>query len=152
MMPAIEYFLSRINDPSGDRYKLAQIFRAARLFNPNYVAMISYQEGISLIDNFKYFPLFNEGEDSIVARLKRGWGAYRKNCVRVHSTFNFKKDKSAVLSWNYQAFLRLDDEYAEDHSRRRCRYCGTTSQRCGCNGNLRVWWEAAEVMALVVPS
>ena len=88
----------------------------------------------------------------MVARLKRGWSAYRQNCVRVHSMFDFKRDSSAILSWNYQAFLRLDDEYAEDHSRRRCRYCGTTSRTCGCNGNLRVWWEAAEAMALVVPS
>ena len=60
-LPAIVYFLSRINESSGDRYRIAQIFRAGRLFNPNYVAMISCQEGIQLIDNFKYFPLFNAG-------------------------------------------------------------------------------------------
>ena len=88
----------------------------------------------------------------MVARLKRGWSVYRQNCVRVHSIFNFKRDSYSVLSWAYQAFLRLDDEYAEDHSRRRYRYYGATSQTCGCNGNLRVWWEAAEAMALVVPS
>ena len=103
-MPAIMYFLSRINEPSGDRYTVSQIFRADRLFNPNYVAMISYQEGIQLIDNFKYFLLFNAGEYSMVARLKRGWSAYCQNYVLVHSIFDFKRDSSAILSWNYHVF------------------------------------------------
>ena len=91
------YFLSRINESSGDRYKIAKIFRAGRLFNPNYVAMISYQEGIQVIDNFKHSPLFNLGEDIMVARLTHGWGVYCQNFVRVHSIFDFKRNSSAVL-------------------------------------------------------
>ena len=36
-MPAMVYFLSRINESSGDRYKIAQIFGTRRLFNPYYL-------------------------------------------------------------------------------------------------------------------
>ena len=89
--------LSIIKEPSGDRYNIAQIFRADCLFNPNYVAIISYQEGIQVIDNFKHFPLFNLGEDIMVARLTHGWGVYCHNFVRVHSILDFKRKSSAVL-------------------------------------------------------
>ena len=86
------------------------------------------------------------------ARLNHGWSAYCQNCERVHSIFDFKRDSSDILLWNYQVFLHLDDEYIEDHSHFWCRYCGTTSRACGCNGNLGVLWEVAEAMTLGVPS
>ena len=151
-MPAVEYFLSRINDPSGDRFIVSELFRGAQIFNPFYAARISFNEGLKHIDKLKHYPILNQGEESMDVRLKRGWRAYRQNAIRVVAEFDYSKDKSAILSWHYQAFLHLDDEYAVDHTSRCCRYCEYKTGRCRCNGNLRVLWKAAKLMALVMPS
>jgi hypothetical protein len=71
----------------------------------------------------------------------------------VHSKFDMKKDDAATLSWHYQQFLRLDDEFAEDNRRNKsCRYCKCSRGNCNCNSNLRYYWEAAQLLSLVMPS
>jgi len=151
-MPAVEYFLSRINDPSDDRFIVSELFCGAQIFNPFYMVRISFNEGLEHIDKLKHYPILNQGEESMVVRLKRGWRSYRQNAIRVVAEFDYSKDKLAILSWHYQAFLHLGDKYAEDHTSRYCRYCEYKTGRCRYNGNLRVWWKAAKLMALVMPS
>jgi hypothetical protein len=105
-----------------------------------------------LIEKMRHYHILNQGEDSIIDRLKRGWRAYRANACRVVKQFDYSKDKSAILSWQYQLFLRLDEENKTDVRRRSCRYCGNKSRNCKCNENLHAWWEAAQLAALVMPS
>ena len=97
--------------------------------------------------------LNKDGNYNIVDMLMKGFRAYRQNANLVVKEFDYKKDPAAILSWHYKLFLRLDDERAEDSGRgRSCRYYGDKSGKCHCNANLRCYWEAASLLALVVPS
>ena len=150
---SVEYFHSRVNIEGGDRYALGEFYRGARIFDPFYAASIDHDEGLALIDKMRHYHILNVGNASIIVRLKGGWRAYRVNACRVVKEFDYSKDKAAILSWQYQLFLRQDVENATDLSRRKCRYCNNRSRNCTCNGNLRVWWwEAAQLAALVMPS
>ena len=150
-MPALEYFFERVNVESGDRFSLVEFFRGARVFDPAYAASHTLQECLELIDKLKHYPILTCGEDSIIDRMKRGLRAYRQNARQVKTPSDFSKSKNAILTWNYRLFLRLDDENKADHLRKECRYCGKRNRSCRCNKNLRAWWEAAELVALVMP-
>jgi len=126
-----------VNVEGGDRFAIAEFFRGARVFDPFYAASIDYEKGLELIEKMRHYPILNQGEDSIIDKLKRGWRAYRANACRVVEQFDYSKDKSAILSWQYQLFLRLDEENKTDIRRRSCRYCGNKSRNCKCNENLQ---------------
>ena len=90
---------------------------------------------------------------NIVDKLKKGWNAYRQKLLMVHSKFDYKKDHAAILSWHFKQSLHLDDELEEDSRRSKsCRYCGCGSNRYYCNSSLRAYWEAAQLLSLVMPS
>ena len=73
--------------------------------------------------------------------------------MRVPQEFDYKKDKTAILSWHYKLFLRLDEELMEDsRARKSCRYCGCSNKKCKCNSYLRFYWAATKLLSLVMPS
>ena len=89
---------------------------------------------------------------NIVDKLKKGWNAYRQKLLMVHSKFDYKKDHAAILSWHFKQSLHLDDELEEGSRRSKsCRYCGCGSNRYHCSSNLRAYWEAAQLLSLVMP-
>ena len=149
---AIHYFHSRVMVEGGDRFALAEFFRGAQVFDPFFAASVDYNVGLELIEKMRGYHILNQGDDTIIDKLKRGWRAYRVNANRVAKAFDYSKDKAAILSWHYQHFLRLDEENTVDLRRGECRYCACKGRNCRCNGNLRVWWEAAQLAALVMPS
>ena len=71
--PAITYFHSRVNVEGGDRFPIAEFFRGARVFDPFFAANINHDEGLALIEKMRHYHILNQGEDSIIGRLKRGW-------------------------------------------------------------------------------
>ena len=98
------------------------------------------------------FHKLNEGDDSIVDRLKRSWMAYRDIASGVLSSFD-KDNRSAILTWHYRNFLRLEEQRVEDrNNRRECKYCDSEHMDCSCYSDLKAWWEAAQLIALVQPS
>lgn len=104
-----------------------------------------------------YFVLNQEEEEdgsvNIVDKLKAWWSAYHQKVLNVVKEFDYKTDNAAILSWHYKYFLRLDEELAEDSKRNKsCRYCGCRNNSCSCNVNLRYYWEAAQLVSLVMPS
>ena len=131
---------------------MAEFFRGAQVFDPFFAASVDYNVGLTLIEKMRGYHILNQGEDTIIDKLKRGWRAYRENARRVVKAFDYSKDKAAILSWQYQLFLRLEEENTVDLRRGECRYCNCRSRNCRCNSNLRVWWEAAQLAALVMPS
>ena len=116
----IQYLQERTNVETGDRCELAAFFRGARI----YAAKISHDQEVEHIEKMRHCHIFNHGDDPIIDRLKRGWRAYRQNVVE----FDYSKDKPAILSWHYQMFLGLGGEYAEDYSKKLCRYCGSMTK------------------------
>ena len=152
--PAIEYFNERMFVESGDRFIATELFEGASVFNPAIAKHLSRDEAMAKLEKLRHLPALNlEGDDNIVDKLKRGWSTYRQKVLMVHSKFEYNKDHSAILSWHYQQYLRLDDELAEDSRRSKsCRYCGCRSRQCNCNSNLRHYWEAAQLLSLVMPS
>ena len=107
-----------------------------------------------MIDKLAHYPIFNRGgENSIIYRLKTGWDAYYKNARGVFTNFGKQKngdeDHDAIATWHYRMFLRADSEKIDDIS---CRYCSNKEKCCSCYDNLKVWWEACELAALVLPS
>ena len=152
--PAVSYFNERINEPSGDRFKSFQLFEAASLFDPYVAKNTAHDCAMEKLEYLRHYPALNkEGEENIVDRLKRGWGAFRQNTMYVPKEFDYKKDKAAILSWHYSLYLRLDKELREDsRARKSCRYCGCREAKCHCNCNLRSYWEAAQLLSLVMPS
>ena len=59
------------------------------------------------------------------------------------------KDRSGITTWHYRMNLCIDPEVCyDDH----CRYCANRDRYCDCYEGLKVWWEACELAALVVPS
>ena len=154
LAPAIEYFNERMFDETGDRFTAVELFDGASIFNPAIAKVLTRDEAMSKLEKLRHLPaLNNEGVDNIVNKLKRGWNAYRQKVLMVHSKFEYNKDHAAILSWHFQQSLHLDDELAEDSRRSKCcRYCGCGDNRCHCNSNLRAYWEAAQLLSLVMPS
>mmetsp|Transcript_24322 Transcript_24322/g.57806 ORF Transcript_24322/g.57806 Transcript_24322/m.57806 type:complete len:112 (-) Transcript_24322:52-387(-) len=69
------------------------------------------------------------------------------------SSFDYSKNNSAILTWHYRNFLPLDKQFSNDSKRgRSCRYCGARNGKCNCVKNLKAYWEAAQLLALVMPS
>ena len=94
-----------------------------------------------------------DGNVNIVDKLKAGQSAYHQKFLNVVKEFDYKTDNAAILSWHYKYFLGLDEELAEDSKRNKsCRYCGCRSNSCSCNVNLRYYWEAAQLVSLMMPS
>lgn len=126
----------------------------ASVFNPAVAKKLSRDEAMSKLEKLCHFPALNrEGNANIVDKLKQGWNTYRQKVLMVYSKFEYNKDHSAILSWHYQQFLNLDDELAEDSRRNKsCRYCGCRTNQCNCNIHLRYYWEAAQLLSLVMPS
>ena len=107
-----------------------------------------------LLKKLRTYPtLTKEGEKNTGGGLKRGYRAYRSNARLVPSEFDYKKDNAAILSWHYKLHLRIDHELREDSKARgSCRYCGRHNAKCNCSCNLRFYWEAAQLLSLVMPS
>ena len=40
----------------------------------------------------------------------------------------------------------------EDRNSSQCRYCNSVNRDCTCYSDLKAWWEAAQLIALVQPS
>ena len=153
LLPAIEYIMVRISE-GGDRYDAMQFYFGARIFDPSYAKTLSRAQAFALIDKMSVYPIFNKGGDnSIINRLKKTWSAYHKNASEVQAKFgnNMRegKDKAGISTWHYKMFLRLDTEVLDDAQ---CRYCTSGNKHCGCYNDIKVWWEACELAALVLPS
>ena len=151
--PTFEYILERVA-AGGDRYAATEFFRGARIIDPSHAKTLSREQAFALIDKLAHYPIMARGgEESIVARLKKTWEAYRQNAVQVTSRFrtssNGKKDSSAITTWHYRVSLHASTDQAGDKS---CRYCPNKSSECSCYSNLGVWWEACQLAALVLPS
>ena len=149
--PAIEYFLSRVDQPGGDRYDLCQFYEGAEIFDPTFAKSLNRPEAMELIEKLRKYPVLNQEGDNVVDGLKKGWRAYQDNASKVVGSLD-SSDEAAILSWHYQLFLRLDDEQDDDTNARKCRYCYNRSNNCTCNKYLRHWWRAAQLVALVQPS
>ena len=152
--PSINYFNTRLSGPSGDRFQSAELFHGASLFDPSVAKGLTHDEAMEMLEKLRYYPaLDQEGDRNIVDKLKKGWSAYHRNASGALSQFKYDDDSSAILSWHYQLSLRLDKELLHDRKRgNSCRYCGSRSRKCNCIHNLRSYWEAAQLLALVVPS
>ena len=130
----------------------------ASIFNPAVAKHLSRNQAMTKLEKLRHLPALNlEGEDNIVDKLKHGWSTCRQKVAVAHSKFEYGKgkDHSAILSWHYQQYLNLnlDAELAEDSRRNKsCRYCGCRTNQCNCNTNLRYYWEAAQLLSLVMPS
>jgi hypothetical protein len=99
--------LERVVD-GGDRFAAVELFRAFRIFNPSYAKTLSREDAaFALIEKLDHYPIFRRG--GYVAKLKRGWNAYRQNASLVVADFgrsnDGKKDSSAILTWHYRMFL-----------------------------------------------
>ena len=128
-----------------------EFFRGARIFDPTHAKNLTREQAFNLIDKLAHYPIFNRGEEnSIIYRLKTGWDAYYKNARGVFTNFGKQKngdeDHDAIATWHYRMFLRADSEKIDDIS---CRYCSNKEKCCSCYDNLKVWWEACELAALV---
>ena len=155
LCPAFEYLFKRLV-ADGDRHNIVEFFRGARIFDPSYAKTLSRTQAFELIDKMAHYHVFNQGgEQSIISRLKKNWSAYHKNACGTFADFGKtlggKEDSSAITTWHYRMFLRVDVEEAGDNF---CRYCpiNRRAQGCACYEGLKVWWEACELAALVLPS
>ena len=69
------------------------------------------------------------------------------------SKFDYSVNDASILTWHYRNFLRIDEEYKSDFKPKSlCRYCGAKKGKCSCAKCLKVYWEAAQLLALVMPS
>ena len=153
LAPVIQYMFERIN-PGGDCNKVMEFFRGARIFDPSYAKTLDRQQAFQLIDKLQHLPAFMVGgQNSIIARLKKSWPAYRKNASEVMGKFGKDmksgKDRSGITTWHYRMNLRIDAEKCDDDH---CRYCARGNKNCDCYEGLKVWWEACGLAVLVVPS
>ena len=154
VVPSINYFNERLNERSGDRFEAYELFEGASIFDPCVAKKTGYDDAMKLLEKLRNYPALNkEGAGNIVDRLKRGYRAYRENARLVPAEFDYKKDKAAILSWNYKMFLRIDKELSKDSEyRQSCRYCECPRADCHCHNNLRFYWDAAQLLSLVMPS
>ena len=154
LCPTFEYFFSRIvSGTQGDRFKLVEFFCGCRIFDPSRAKYLSRAEAFGLIEKLAYYPVFNVGgEESIISRLKHGWSAYHTCACCVVDNFvttnNGINSHAAITTWHYRLFLRIECEKADDAC---CRYCPNKYKECACYDGLKVWWEACELAALVLP-
>ena len=84
-----------------------------------------------------------------MSKLKKGWKAYKVNAQMNISKLDNDGD---ILSWHYCVFLGLDEEKEIDKNKNKCRYCTHENNCCTCNENLRVWFQMACLVTLVMPS
>jgi len=143
--------LERVVD-GGDRFAAVELFRAFRIFNPSYAKTLSREDAaFALIEKLDHYPIFRRG--GYVAKLKRGWNAYRQNASLVVADFgrsnDGKKDSSAILTWHYRMFLHTVKDEADDNH---CRYCPRNTRGYACYDDLKTWWDACEIASLVLPS
>ncbi len=154
LLPAIQYIFSRTNE-GGDRFDTMEVFRGALIMNPAKAKTLNRNEAIALINKLGKYPIFNvdNGNGSIIDRMKDSWDAYHRNAMEVTATFDKDGhghvDKNAITTWHYRMSLRADTEKIEDPA---CRYCTNNSSGCDCYDELKVWWEACELLALLLPS
>lgn len=117
-----DFVLQRVAEgPGGDRFAAVELFRAFRIFNPSYAKTLSHKDAFALIEKLDHYPIFRKG--GYVAKLKKGWNAYKQNASFVVADFgktkDGEKDKSAILTWHYRMFLRIDEDEADDIPKRR---------------------------------
>ena len=151
--PAIQYVMERIGE-GGDRHDAMQFFLGAQIFDPSYAKTLTPLQAHKLIDMMAVYPIFNKGgANSIIARLKKTWPAYHKNASEVAANFGNDmknaKHRSGISTWHYRMFLRLETEVLDDKV---CRYCTSGNTHCSCYEGIKVWWEACELAALVLPT
>ena len=151
--PTLHYLFSRIFHPDGDRYVLSEFFFGARIFDPTYAKNLSQQEANVLINKMRSYPILSKGneEDTFAYRLRNGFKAYKQRARFVIANFD-KDNYELILSWHYKQYLVIDDERNEDRKKDKCRYCGNTTHKCKCHKHYKVWFEAACLVALVMPS
>eukprot|EP00985_Skeletonema_marinoi_P008479 scaffold3854_cov120-Skeletonema_marinoi.AAC.1 len=126
---------------------LVELFRAFRIFNPSYAKTLSRKDAFALIEKLDHYPIFRQG--GYVAKLKKGWNAYKQNASFVVADFgktkDGEKDKSAILTWHYRMFLRIDEDEADDNH---CRYCPKEARGSICYDDLKTWWDAVKLHPL----
>ena len=131
--PSITYFMERVSD-GGDRHSALEFFRGARIFDPSYARSLSREQAILHIEKLKHYPVLCQGAEPIVDRLRDSWDAYKEEASRVFANFGRNDDgvdESAILTWHYRLNLRLELEDID---------------------GLNVWWEACQLVSLVLPS
>jgi len=151
--PAIQYVMDRITE-GGDRYDAMQFYLGARIFDPSYAKTLTQLQAYELIDKMSVYPIFTKGgENSIICRLKKTWSAYHKNANEARANFGKDmtkgKDRAGISTWHYRMSLRLERELMDDSQ---CRYCTSGKKHCSCYNDAKVWWEACEMAALVLPT
>lgn len=154
LLPAIQYIFSRTNE-GGDRFDSMEVFRGSMIMNPAKAKTLNRNEAYALINKLRKYPIFNvdNGNGTVIERLKDAWDLYKMNADEVSATFDKDGkgdvDKNAITTWHYRLNLRADTEKVEDAS---CRYCTNNKRGCDCYDKVKVWWEACELLALVLPS
>ena len=154
LCPTFDYFFSRIvSRPLGDRFKAIEFFCGFRIFDPYHSKYLSRAEAFELIEKLAHYPVFNVGgEKIIIARLTHGWNAYHTNACGVVDNFGKTNDgmnnHAVITTWHYMLFLCIECEKGDDTC---CRYCPNKHKECACYNGLKVWWEACEHAALVLP-
>lgn len=125
------------------------------IMNPAKAKTLHRNEAFELINKLAKYPIFNvnNGNGTLVDRMKRAWEQYKVNAREVSATFDKDGkgdvDKNAITTWHYRMSLRADIEKIEDNA---CRYCTNNNRGCDCYDKIKVWWEACELLALVLPS
>ena len=146
LTPAVKYLFQRLKE-GGDRYDLVQFYDGAKVFDPNYATKITNNDANKLIEKLGIYPKIGDGDNLL--QLKKSWKAYKTHAQRNISSLENDGD---ILSWHYAVYLGLDEEMEVDKKKNKCRYCGNENGCCKCNKNLRVWFEMACLVALVMPS
>lgn len=159
--PAITYITSRFFLENGDRYQNVLFYRGASIFDPSYAKNIPAHEANDLIDLMSCYPVLSRTRigvesDTLIGRLKKGFKSYRQNAMLVVPGFgkdsNGNDIDGSILTWHYRLYLRIDDDRKADKKKSKCRYCPNTNNNCKCDHNLKAWFEAACLVALVMPS
>eukprot|EP00956_Cyclotella_meneghiniana_P025063 scaffold51458_cov24-Cyclotella_meneghiniana.AAC.4 len=152
---AVEYVMERINE-GGDRFQSMEFFKGARIFDPTYAKNLTRDEAFAFIDKLGNYPILAKGgNDSILNKLKKTWSLYQAHAKNVLKNFGKTKDgdmdDAAIASWHYKLHLRSEKLKSLDNH---CRYCTSHDTSCGCYDDIKVWvwWEACELVTLVLPS
>ena len=112
-------------DPGGERHKMANFYRCARSFDPNYARTLDYEDASLLIKGLRaYKPL--DDDDNILMLLE----TFDRFKHRASNVSNVSSEVN-VLQWHYD-FCHADELDEND--------------------NLKTWYYACELVALVQPS